>query len=184
MNSLSAKKGRLLISDPTIEDPNFKRTVILLTEHNDSETIGFIINQATKVKLNQILSDFPKFDTPVYIGGPVEKNTLHFIHRLGEKIDKSTALGNGVFWSGNFETLKELIEMKQIKKDDIRFFIGYAGWGSGQLEHELKEQSWFVTKNNAELVFSNNQKLWRDYIKKMDDDYAIWSNMIDDPDLN
>ena len=68
MNSLSAKKGRLLISDPTIEDPNFKRTVILLTEHNDSETIGFIINQATKIKLNQILPDFPKFDTPVYIG--------------------------------------------------------------------------------------------------------------------
>ena len=185
MKNIKPKKGRLLISEPSMLDTNFKRSVLLLTEHNDNESIAFILNQPTKIKIHDLFEDFPSFDANVHVGGPVEKNTLHYIHSLGDKIENSIPISDNLYWSGNFETLKDLIKNKEVKASEIRFFIGYSGWNQGQLEHELNEKSWIVCKENLKHLLDNNDKhMWRDFIKKMDKKYAIWSNMPEDPELN
>ena len=91
-------------------DANFKRSVILLTVHNKIESIGFILNQPTKVGINELINDLPCFDAPVYIGGPVQKDTLHFIHSMGDLIDGSIHVGENLYWSGNFQTLIKLVD--------------------------------------------------------------------------
>lgn len=182
---LKPQKGRLLISEPSMGDINFKRAVILLTEHNESESIGFVLNQPTKISINDLISNFPYFDSPVHIGGPVQRETLHFVHSLGDKIDGSIKIGEELYWSGNFKTLKQLVSDKAIYTSQIRFFAGYSGWGAGQLDKELAEQSWIVAPGNCEIALrQNNNELWKSFISKMDKDYAIWSNMPDDPSLN
>jgi len=132
-----------------------------------------------------LFEDFPSFDANVHVGGPVEKNTLHYIHSLGDKIENSIPISDNLYWSGNFETIKDLIKNKEVSATEIRFFVGYSGWSPGQLEHELNEKSWIVCNENVKHLLDNNDKqMWRDFIKKMDKEYAIWSNMPEDPELN
>lgn len=185
MKNIKPKKGRLLISEPNMLDSNFKRSVLLLTEHNDNESIAFILNQPTKIKIHDLFEDFPSFDANIHVGGPVEKNTLHYIHSLGDKIDKSIQISENLYWSGNFDTLKDLIKNNKVKTTEIRFFIGYSGWSPGQLELELNDNAWIVCHEDTYHLFDSNDKhMWRDFIRKMDKDYAIWSNMPEDPNLN
>lgn len=178
-------KGNLLLSEPFLMDPNFKRAVVLLTEHNQEGTIGFILSKQSEIKLYDIMQDFPHFDIPVYYGGPVQKNTLHFIHKLGDMLDGSIKILDGVYWSGNFETLKILVESKQITMDDVRFFIGYSGWSHGQLDEEVKAKSWLITTAEKKFIFHNNpNRLWNSILKNMGKEYAIIANFPEDPSLN
>lgn len=166
-------------------DANFKRTVILLTDHNETESIGFILNQPTKFSINDVIDKFPNFDASVYIGGPVQKESLHFIHSAGDLIEGSIKLEKDLYWSGNFQTLMQLVAEKKIFSSQIRFFAGYTGWSAGQLEREIEEQSWIVAHGNSEIALrKNNHKLWKNFISKMDKKYAIWANMPEDPTLN
>ena len=81
--------------------------------------------------------------------------------------------------------LKELIKNKEVNPNDIRFFVGYSGWSTGQLEHELEENAWIVSNEDPKLLFDKNNKyMWRDFIRKMDEEYAIWLNMPENPELN
>ena len=166
-------------------DQNFKRSVILLTNHNEIESVGFILNQPTKLNINDLIDGFPCFDAPIYIGGPVQKDTLHFIHSMGDLIDDSIHVKENLYWSGNFQTLMKLVVEKKIFSSQIRFFAGYSGWGPGQLEKELEEQSWIVAPGDSEIVLrQHNHKLWKNFISQMDKEYAIWANMPEDPSLN
>ena len=185
MKKQKLQKGNLLVSEPNMKDPNFKRSVILITEHNEKESIGFIINQPTKISINDLIDELPHHTAPVYIGGPVQKDTLHFIHSLGSIIDGAIHISENLYWGGNFQTLIRLVKNDEIKLTEIRFFIGYSGWRLGQLESEIKEHSWIVTSANNKLILSeNNEKLWKDFIGGMDKKYAVWINMPDDPSLN
>lgn len=185
MKSIQLKRGNFLVSEPNMQDFNFKRSVILITEHNPDESIGFVINQPTDLIISNILEDFPTFNAKLFIGGPVEKNSVHFIHSLGNKIDKSMRIMDDLYWSGNIETVKRLIEKGEIQESEIKFFMGYSGWSSGQLEYELSEQAWLVIEANSSIALENNDnKLWQNIIKKMDKDYAIWHTMPDNPELN
>lgn len=185
MNRIFLNRGKFLLSEPRMQDFHFKRSVLLLTEHNQNESIGFILNQPTNLIISDIVKDFPKFNANLFIGGPVEKNTLHFIHSLGSKIENSMPILDGLYWSGNFETVKSLIRKGEINDSEIKFFLGYSGWNTGQLEQELQEQAWIVVNSDATLALEkNDQKMWQNIIKKMDKDYAIWHTMPDDPELN
>lgn len=144
-----------------------------------------MLNQPTTVGVNDILEDFPPFNATVSLGGPVQRNSLHFIHSLGERIDGSIKIGDNLYWSGNFETLRECIANKEVFSSQIRFFAGYSGWGAGQLEDELKEKTWIVAAGNSEIALrQNNQRLWKNFIQQMDKEYAIWANMPEDPSMN
>ena len=178
-------KGKLLISEPFLLDPGFKRTVVLLTEHNDDGSVGFVLNKPLNVKLNDAITEFPDFEAPIYLGGPVQPDTLHYIHTIGDKLEDSIEVKKGLYWAGDYELLKILIETGQVEPNDFRFFVGYSGWSPGQLEDEMKAKSWIVTNAKAKDVFSKEpEQLWRDVLKKMGKGYAVISNYPEDPNLN
>ena len=181
---MNSYKGKLLISDPNMIDPNFKRSVILVTNHDKKESVGLILNQPTQVKINDVIDNFPSFNASIYIGGPVQKNTLCFIHSLKDKIKESHYIGNDLYWSGDFQTLKKIIIQQKIHKNQVRFFAGYSGWGAGQLEMEINEESWIIESYNSKLILQDNNKLWHSFISKMNKKYSFWINMPEDPSLN
>lgn len=180
------EKGKLLISEPFLLDPNFKRSIILLGEHNEEGSVGFILNKPTDLKLNMVLDDdFPDFDATVYFGGPVQINTMQFIHRAGNIIDGSIEIKEGLYWGGSFEILKLLIETKQVEPEDFRFFLGYSGWGEGQLESEMKANSWLITSASNDNIFSEEpDKLWGDVLKSMGKKFAILASFPENPSVN
>ncbi|MCH8902406.1 MAG: YqgE/AlgH family protein [Bacteroidetes bacterium] len=179
------KSGRLLISDPFLMDPNFKRTVILLCEHEREGTLGFVLNKPLDLTLADAVPELDNFIGTLYYGGPVQTDTLHFIHTRGDLIEDSVELMDGLFWGGNFELLKILIETDQIEEEDFRFFMGYSGWGPGQLRDEIDSKSWLVTEANQEHVFiEDTYELWRSVIQTERSDYAAISNFPENPSLN
>ncbi len=177
-------KGKLLIAEPFLGDPNFERSVILLCEHNDRGSFGLVLNQLSNLTLNDAISDCYS-ELPLYVGGPVEYNTLHFLHRLGDQIPETVDLGNGVFWSGDFDTLKTLINLNRVSEKDIRFFLGYSGWGEGQLHNEMRQNSWIVSQADADVIFeSDTETFWRKVLRDMGGGYKVMSNYPIDPRLN
>ena len=181
---MNLSKGNLLISAPFLGDV-FKRSVILLTEHNEEGSVGFIINKLTDYKLHEIIDDFPEFDSPIFIGGPVQQNTLNFIHKAGEILEGSHEITDGLYWGGNYEVLKLLIETNQLKPSDFKFFLGYAGWGPEQLTDELKYDSWFLKEPNFETIFeSEPESLWSSVLKSMGKKYSVISTFPYDPSVN
>jgi putative transcriptional regulator len=178
--------GSLLISEPFMTDPNFKRSVVLLTEHAAAGTVGYILNHKSDFILKDLIPDCWDADFQVYLGGPVAPDTLHFIHQSPDKIPGSQDLGNGLYWGGDFESLKIQINNYNIKEDEIRFFIGYSGWSEEQLDDELSTNSWIVSnKYHKEMVFEENENhLWKEAIVNMGVKYAHISNFPEDPSLN
>lgn len=179
------EKGKLLISEPFLLDPNFKRTIILLSEHTEQGSIGFILNKPTDLKLNMVVDDFPEFDSTVHFGGPVQINTLQFIHRAGDILEGSIEISDGLYWGGSFEILKLLVETNQVEPKDFRFFIGYSGWGEDQLNNEMKTNSWLVSSATIDNIFSDEpEKLWTDVLKSMGKKFAILASFPENPSVN
>lgn len=185
MVALKPEKGRLLIAEPTIlNDSSFKRTIILLTEHTPKSSVGFILNRP----LNYVLSDLvPEIDCDftIYQGGPVEEDNLYFIHKVPDLIPNSIEVANGIYWGGNFELLKELLTEKKLKSTDIRFFLGYSGWETDQLEDELNTDSWFISENDYTNILTKNDKsLWKEKLLQKGGRYKIWANAPSDIQMN
>ena len=176
--------GRILISAPFLGDI-FKRSVILLTEHNEEGSVGFILNKPTELKLHEVLDDFPEFDAKVFLGGPVQQNTLNFIHKASNILEGGYEISNGIFWNGNFEMLKVLIENGSLDPEDLRFFLGYAGWSPDQLKDEVRKNSWYLYDPTEEILFDNaSEKLWSKILKSMGKEYSIISTFPEDPSVN
>jgi len=186
LSPMSPAAGRLLISEPFMPDPNFKRSVILLTEYSDAGAMGFILNHQSEYLLGDILSDVSYSEIPVYTGGPVAANTLHYIHCCPDKIEGGIEIGDGIFWGGNFEQIKELINTYRLQESEIKFFTGYSGWTPNQLDDELREDTWIVTnKFEAGTIFSNNEhNLWREVVISLGQRYAHIANFPENPMLN
>ena len=182
---LEPEVGRILVSEPFLLDSYFKRSVILLGEHGTEGSVGFILNKPTDLTLNDALEDFPPFDMPLYFGGPVQTDTIHFLHTLGEQLEGSKEILPGIFWGGSLETLKLLIDTNQINKEEIRFFAGYSGWEPRQLEDELKGRTWIVSNCKKNFAFSTQpEELWGEVLRTMGSQYAILANFPEDPSLN
>ena len=178
-------KGKLLISEPFLGDPYFKRTVILLCEHNDEGSFGFVLNRYIDMSITKIMKEFPNIETKVGVGGPVQNQNLFFLHTEGELLEGSTEIMDGVFMGGNFDILKIMIESGKIKSENVRFFIGYSGWASNQLESELREKSWIVAPaKKRDIMDTENDSLWAKSLKKLGKKYAHLANFPENPRYN
>ena len=184
-NKITPEKGRLLISEPFLPDPNFERTVVLLCEHNEEGSFGFVLNKPSILKVSEIMEDLTELDNIVYVGGPVQQDTLHFIHR-NALLEGASEIVEQIYWGGAFENLMLLCETLQITGKDIRFFLGYSGWGPGQLDAELAQDSWIVCDYvTDQLLFDTGSDImWRKALENMGGRYSMYSNYPVDPRLN
>ncbi|MFT3979763.1 MAG: YqgE/AlgH family protein [Ferruginibacter sp.] len=178
--------GILLIAEPFLKDPNFIRTVVLLCRHNETEgSFGFVINKEYHQTLDELISDLAGFEWPVYAGGPVQMDTLHYLHEYPQLLPDAQEVGNGIYWGGDFELLKELIKDGSVDPSKIKFFLGYSGWTQGQLDAEITEKSWLTVAASKKLVFDTAmEEIWRYSLKELGGKYALMIHFPTDPQLN
>ncbi|HNP32248.1 MAG TPA: YqgE/AlgH family protein [Flavobacterium sp.] len=186
MISEKLKKGHLLIAEPSIiGDLSFNRSVILLADHNSEGSVGFILNKPLKYTIKDLLPEIQS-DFKIYNGGPVEQDNLYFIHNVPDLIPDSIEISHGIFWGGDFDLTKDLINNGILKKKNIRFFLGYTGWDSEQLENEMQASSWILTDNKYEnkILGKASAHFWKEKIVELGGEYLIWSNAPENPILN
>lgn len=179
-------KGQLLIAEPSIVgDMSFNRSVILLADHNGEGSVGFILNKPLSYTISDLVPDV-EADFKIYNGGPVEQDNLYFIHNIPNLIPNSIEISNGIFWGGDFELTKNLINSQKINAANIRFFLGYTGWEANQLEDEMQSNSWIVANNSYEnkIIGKSALNFWKEKISELGGDYLIWSNAPENPHLN
>jgi putative transcriptional regulator len=184
-NALAPQKGRILISEPFLMDNYFKRSIVLITEHSDEGTVGFVLNKPVNMKVHEIMTDFPPMDAIVSLGGPVQTNTLHYVHTLGDIIPNSVKVIDNIYWGGEFEVIKRLLESGSLNNDNIRFFLGYSGWQSNQLEDELSDNAWVVADiPPTEIMTPMNKFFWNKTLNRLGQKYQMWSNFPENPQMN
>jgi putative transcriptional regulator len=177
--------GILLIADPFLKDPNFLRTVVFLCDHKEEGSFGFVLNRQYENTLNELIPELEDYKLPVFYGGPVQQDTIHFLHQYPDEISGGIEVLKGVYWGGDFDKLVEMIKDKTIDPEKIRFYIGYSGWSTGQLDHEMKEKSWLTVKATRQLIFHHNyEEIWKDSLKQLGGDYEMMINFPIDPQLN
>lgn len=179
-------KGDLLIAEPSIiGDLSFNRSIVLLTDHSEEGSIGFILNKPLDYTIKELI---PEIDASykVYNGGPVEQDNLYFIHQVPHLIPNSIEISLGIFWGGDFENVANLIALNKITEKDIKFFLGYSGWEINQLEDELKSNAWVVIKNTYknELIEKDYEFFWKEKMVELGGNYSIWSNAPENPNYN
>lgn len=184
-NTLLPQKGRILISEPFLMDNYFKRSIVLITEYSGEGTVGFVLNKPVNMKVHEIVTDFPVIDANVSLGGPVQTNTLHYVHTLGDIIPNSIRVIENIYWGGEFEVVKKLVESGNLSNENIRFFLGYSGWQSNQLEGELNENAWVVADITPEdIMRPMNKFYWNKTLNKMGKKYQMWANFPENPQMN
>ncbi len=179
-------RGSLLIANPFLKDPNFLRTVVLICDHSsESGSFGFVLNKPFSVRLHQLLNEITHTDIPVSVGGPVQTDSLHFIHQYPDLIEGGEEILPGIYWGGNFESMKILLNNGDIDLRKVRFFLGYSGWSEGQLDGEIKEESWITMMGTRKLLFATPpEDVWKDSLKELGGDYEMMINFPLDPQLN
>jgi putative transcriptional regulator len=185
LNKLDPKKGRVIISDPFVEDDYFTKSVVILCDHNDEGSFGFVLNNYIEQDLNEIIEDFPSFDCKVSIGGPVETNVLFFIHNKPNLVDDSVEIAPNLYMGGDFAQVKELIIKGELTCNDIKFFLGYSGWGEGQLAEELENNSWFVANLSAETIMNYScDDMWTKILEQLSPKHKVIASFPKNPSLN
>ena len=184
-NELEPAKGRVLISEPHLPDTNFDRTVVLLCEHNDEGSFGFVLNKTSRVTLGELLEDGKDLSMEVGVGGPVEQNTLHFLHGLSG-LEGAVNVGDDLFMGGDFNLLLDKFNSNSIDAKEVKFYLGYSGWGAGQLLEEIELNSWIVyePKNLKEILNTDANDMWAGMLNEMGGRYSMYSKYPADPRLN
>ncbi|GAB5520134.1 MAG: YqgE/AlgH family protein [Rhodothermales bacterium] len=176
--------GMLLIAPPMMDDPNFRRAVVLLCEHGEDGSFGLVLNRLLELELRDVLDEAELAMDTLSLGGPVQPNTLHVLHRQAE-LPEAVTVTEGVYWSGDFEQILDQVRLGQAPDGQFRFFLGYAGWGVGQLDEEMAQSSWIVTPVRPDEIFEvEPEKLWRHVLRRMGGEYAILANFPTDPRMN
>lgn len=185
-NDISPDAGVMLIAHPWLSDPNFQRTVIFLCEHQDAAgSFGLVLTRPLERRLGEFIETLSTSDFLLYSGGPVQPETLHFLHRHGGLVDSAIRVQDDLFWGGDFDLVQALILAGDAKPGSMRFFSGYSGWGPGQLRGEVDEGSWILTRAPTEFILETSaDDLWRATLRRMGGPFALLANFPTDPRNN
>ena len=178
------KVGTLLLSEPFNPEPVFKRSVVLVSQHNRKGTIGFILNKPTLLTINEALDDFPEFKAIVYWGGPLKLDSIYYIHTIN-KLKGRKKIVDGLYWGGDYAQLKLMIESGVVRQEDIKFVAGFSAWTPNQLKEEIAHENWWVT--NADIqsaLIEEPTEVWGNVLKKMGHVYGILNDFPEDPCIN
>jgi putative transcriptional regulator len=179
------EKGKILISEPFLADSFFNRSVVYLTDHNPKGSVGFILNKKLDIKICDAVAGFEGWDENLNMGGPVAPDTLHYLHNLGNLIPKSVLVEGDIYWGGDIDAIRDMIRSGSVKPAQIRFFLGYSGWSAGQLERELKENSWVITRIKSNTIMdSRGSDSWKRVLRSFKNKYRVWADFPESPDMN
>ena len=178
--------GILLIAEPFLKDPPFMRSVVLLCRYSaDEGAFGFTIHRKLQSTLDEIVNGLDGYKIPVFYGGPVQADTLHFIHQYPNLLLDSVKITENVYWGGDFDLLKNYIKNGTIEADKIKFFLGYSGWDADQLEGEIEEKSWITLQGTTQLIFNTaSQFIWQECLNTLGGKYQMMVHFPTDPQLN
>ena len=185
LSGIKPAAGRLLVSEPLLPDPNFERSVILLCAHDEEGSFGFVLNKPAGSMVGELVEWPGEGRLPVYIGGPVQQDTLQFLHCFND-LEGAKEVLPGVYWGGDFEALRERAMQGRVEEEQVRFFLGYSGWSAGQVEDELKENAWIVSDQvDHGLIFRTEpEEMWHQVLLRMGGRFARFANYPQDPRLN
>ena len=179
------QQGKLILAEPFLHDPYFKRAVVLIAEHSKQGTMGFVVNVPSDIKVCEAIKDFPKSNLKVYFGGPVDQDVVFYVHTFGEEIKGSVEIKKGIYWGGDFSKVQELATEGKLNNNNIRFYIGYSGWGPTQFREELKRNAWFIYSCKQDYVFNKTpRKLWGKILRDNKSPFSILGNFHESPSLN
>lgn len=183
--NLKPTTGRVLIAEPFLQGAYFGRSIILITEHNEKGTVGFVLNKSTELYPDEVVEDILSFEGELFVGGPVSSNTLSFLHTLGPEVPGAVKVTDSIYWGGDFEYLKQMINDGKASSRSVKFFAGYSGWAPGQLDGEIAENSWVVSTLDDDLIMTRDvDDTWEKAMEEMGDIYKTWTNFPRNPAFN
>jgi putative transcriptional regulator len=176
-------RGKLLVASPSLDDPNFARTVVLITEHGEEGAMGIVLNRPSEAEVGAVIPDLQPIagSEPIFVGGPVQPEALVV---LGEFTDPEKAAWIVVADVGLVSAQTELEELPVAIRRG-RVYAGFSGWGPGQLEDEIEEDAWIVEAPIPPELFPDDPALlWSKVLERMGGEYALVARMPEDPSLN
>ncbi|ANT65300.1 MULTISPECIES: YqgE/AlgH family protein [Prosthecochloris] len=177
--------GMLVMASAVMLEQNFRRTVLLMCEHNEDGSVGFILNRPMEVTVGEAVAEFEGIDAPLHMGGPVQVDTVHYLHRRGDVLEDAMEVSPGIFWGGDRQHLNSLLSAGVVQPEEVRFFLGYAGWSPGQLEEEFSEGAWYTTEAARDIVFSDEyERMWSRVVRSKGGDYCFAANSPELPGMN
>ena len=180
--------GSLLIAEPLMNDGCFQRATVCVIDHNQTTgTMGLVTNRMSDYTLAEIVDGIEvDEDIPVFVGGPVHRERLYYLHTFGDEIPDSVEVVQGLYVGGDFERVKDIINMGATVEGNIRFFVGYSGWEKGQLRAELDKGDWAVAsiESVADVMSLSENEAWRSAVETLGERYHIWLNFPIDAQLN
>ena len=181
----SLSPGVVLAAAPMMWDPNFRRSVILLCENNTEGSFGLIINRPLPFRSEELDQMLAGRSPDLFFGGPVQPTSLHYLHNESGAIPSAAKVIDGVFWGGDFSFVQSLVETAALQELRLRFFLGYAGWGPGQLDIEIERNDWIVADATPDLVFDlEADDIWGAVLERLGGHFALMSKFPADPRLN
>src|SRR5436305_2399034 len=181
---LESLRGRLLIAGPTLADPNFARSVVLIAEHGDEGALGVILNRPATIAAGEAVADVADLvdpDEPVYVGGPVQQQSVIVLADFeDESLAGQIILGSIGFAAAGFEFDELAAAVRR-----ARIFAGCAGWAPGQLEAEIEREDWIIGDPEESDFFGDEaEQLWSTVLTRMGGNYAFLATMPVDPSVN
>jgi putative transcriptional regulator len=186
-NDLCPGKGKILISEPFLQEAYFQRSVVLLVEHGIKGSMGLVVNKQTSLIVNDFFPELKnRPDIPIFLGGPVGSNHLFFIHLLGpEVISEGVHIHENLHFGGSFEALRDYLSEGHPAKGVVKFFLGYSGWASNQLNTEIVRNSWLVSHASPEsILLAEDDSYWNHTVEGLGDPYNAWTNFPKFPEMN
>lgn len=180
------KVGDLLMSEPFLEDPYFGRKVVLLCEHGNEGSFGFVLNNAVDLDLHSVATEIPEGFANVSVGGPVNVSTLYYLHRDAD-LPGAIPVVEGLWMGGDFQALQARINANRLDASTVRFFVGYAGWEGQQLEEEIQSRSWFIGQADIDTIMDasvDGEDYWKQRIGDLGEGFSHIANSPSNPSLN
>ena len=177
-------KGKILISTPDISGDVFSRSVVLIIDHNENGAFGLILNKKNQQMSHRLLRIFG-FEVDVYEGGPVENDKIFFINKGAKITENFSEINNEFYLTEDIENVISGIIDEQISVSEIKVFSGYSGWGSLQLEDEVRRKMWTVVDvYNLDYTLPNDQTLWKNIMQNLGGEFLLWANAPDKVSMN
>ena len=179
---MDSLQGKLLVSSPSLVDPNFRKTVVLIAHHDDEGAMGLVLSRPSDVPaLDAVpaLEGLPGADGPVFVGGPVQPEAFMVLAEFDDVGQAAAPILGGLGF------MPADAEPEELSIRRLRLFAGYSGWGAGQLEAELDESSWIVVDALADDAFAADpDELWRSVLHRKGGPFSLMETMPFDPGLN